>query len=346
MILNEDIKGIMKQLIVLSKTKIETKSSLLAGLQIKGALLYGPPGTGKTHFSRAIANCLGSNMLALDSASLQSQYVGETEKYISAAFSLARKYRPCILFFDEVDALFYRRASSDRSWQRAALTQFLQEMDGLSNGPDAPFVLVATNRPMDLDDAFMRRLPQKILFDLPDEGARAKILRVLLSEKDLDTDVSIETLTASTKGYSGSDLKNLCSEAALLWMMELAQKDAEKPDETGQGWAASDGENEATAAHADEKLDPAAGPSNTSANQDQRDEVPKDQASGAKEPQTEQRKAKKKKDGVLDVDKLVEICLTKAHFEKALENMQPTVSPEAQGDIDVFAKRFNKAGSK
>ncbi|PQK08494.1 hypothetical protein BB8028_0001g05680 [Beauveria bassiana] len=229
-ILNGDIKEMMRQLVQLSKMKIEAKSKhLLSCAQISGALLYGPPGTGKTHLSRAIANSMGSSMLALDSAALQCKYVGETEKYIRAAFSLARKLKPCIIFLDEVDALFYRRASSDRSWQRAALTQFLQEMDGLGAGqPGAPFVLVATNRPGDLDTAFLRRLPQKIYFELPDTAARAQILRVLLNEDDLGPDVDIDELAALTDGCSGSDLKSVCAEAALLWVLEMSQKDAKE----------------------------------------------------------------------------------------------------------------------
>ncbi|OAR01951.1 hypothetical protein LLEC1_04878 [Akanthomyces lecanii] len=229
-ILHNDIKDIIKQLVLLSRMKIDVKSSLLmSAVQISGALLYGPPGTGKTHLSRAIANSLGSNMLALDSATLTSKYVGETEKYIKAAFSLARKYAPCILFLDEVDALFYRRSSGDRSWQRSALTQFLQEVDGLQGGvPGAPFVLVATNRPMDLDTAFLRRLPQKIYFELPDETARAQILRVLLNKEDLHSDLDIDHLASLTSGYSGSDLKNLCAEAALLCVLEMSRKEVKE----------------------------------------------------------------------------------------------------------------------
>ncbi|EJP66467.1 MSP1 protein [Beauveria bassiana ARSEF 2860] len=229
-IVNGDIKEMMRQLVQLSKMKTEAKSKhLLSCVQISGALLYGPPGTGKTHLCRAIANSMRSSMLALDSAALQCKYVGKTEKFIRAAFSLARKLKPCIIFLDEVDALFYRRASSDHSWQRSALTQFLQEMDGLGAGqPGAPFVLVATNRPGDLDTAFLRRLPQKIYFELPDTAARAQILRVLLNEDDLGPDVDIDELAALTDGYSGSDLKSVCAEAALLWVLEMSQKDAKE----------------------------------------------------------------------------------------------------------------------
>ncbi|KAK3382800.1 P-loop containing nucleoside triphosphate hydrolase protein [Lasiosphaeria ovina] len=199
-------------------------SSLLKHIHIGGALFYGPPGTGKTHLSRAVAKASGSSMLAIDSAAVQSQWVGETEKYIKAAFSLASKLFPCVLFIDEVDSLFYRRSGGDHSWQRTALAQFLSDMDGLvttnSAHHKAPFVVVATNRPQDLDDAFFRRLPQKVSLKLPSEDARAKILRPFLCEDDLDPLVDVDFLARRTKGYSGSDLRNVCAEDAMIWAVE------------------------------------------------------------------------------------------------------------------------------
>lgn len=217
----------MKQLILLTKLKIDaTSPAILSRLQIRGALLYGPPGTGKTHLSRAIAKSMGCSVLALDGAALQSCWYGATEKYIRAAFAIARKNSPCVIFMDEVDGLFYRRGPCDKKFDRAPLVQFLQEMDGLTANPaNAPFLLVATNRPMDLDTAFLRRLPQKIYFELPDQTAREQILRVLLHEDDLQEDVDLRRLSGMTERYSGSDLKNLCSEAALLWLMEQSSDD-------------------------------------------------------------------------------------------------------------------------
>ncbi|KAK3688869.1 ATPase family AAA domain-containing protein 1-A [Podospora appendiculata] len=193
---------------------------LLKHIQLTGALFYGPPGTGKTHLARAIAKASGSSMLAIDGAGIQNKYVGETEKAIQAAFTLAEKLHPCVLFIDEVDALFYRRSSEDRSWQRSALSQFLTLMDGLSKSPKAPFVLVATNHPQDLDEAFFRRLPRKIFFKLPDLDSREKILRLFLKNEDLDASVDVRELARKTEGYSGSDLKSLCAEAAMAFAME------------------------------------------------------------------------------------------------------------------------------
>jgi len=203
-IMDEEIKETVKHLVLLSNSHVEATSSfLLKQIRISGALLYGPPGTGKTHLSRAIAKESGANMLSIDSATIQNKFVGETEKCIKAAFTLAAKLFPCVLFIDEVDALFYRRSSDDKSWERSALTQFLQEMDGLEKSDKAPFVVVATNRPWDLDDAFLRRLPQKIRFGLPGTESRSKILRTFLKEDDLDPLVSIDSLAKQTDGYSG-----------------------------------------------------------------------------------------------------------------------------------------------
>ncbi|KAH8884125.1 AAA ATPase, partial [Thozetella sp. PMI_491] len=220
-ILDDDVKTTVKCLVGISKLRVQVTSKYLSSqMQVKGAMLYGPPGTGKTHLARALAKSVGSTMLAVDCATLQSKWVGETEKLIKATFTLARKLSPCVVFIDEVDALFRRRTSSDRSWERSAITQFLQDMDGLRQNATTvaattPFVLVATNRPMDLDDAFMRRLPQKFYIGLPSRAARAKILNLFLDKDDLDASVNIEDLARRTEGYSGSDLRSLSAQAAL-----------------------------------------------------------------------------------------------------------------------------------
>jgi ATPase family AAA domain-containing protein 1 len=208
-------------LVSLSNFRPEAASAfLLKQIRITSALFYGPPGTGKTHLCRAIAKAAGASMITIDSAAIQSKWIGETEKYIKAAFTLSVKLFPCVLFIDEVDSLFYRRSSDDRSWQRSALAQFLSEMDGLSQSAKAPFLVVATNRPQDLDEAFFRRLPQKIFFKLPETESRAKILQLFLKEEDLDPLVDINGLARQTDGYSGSDLRSLCAEAALIWAIE------------------------------------------------------------------------------------------------------------------------------
>ncbi|KAH7228412.1 ATPase family AAA domain-containing protein 1-A [Fusarium solani] len=195
-------------------------TSLLSQARIKGILLYGPPGTGKTHLTRSIAKESGASMLCVDGASLLSKYVGEIEKNIKAAFTLASKLYPCVLFIDEVDSLFYDRGMARRTWERGTVTQFLSQMDGLAQNDKAPCVIVATNRPDTLDKAFLRRLPQKIPIGLPDTKLRSKILGVLLEGEELEPLVEIDSLARETEGYSGSDLRSLCAEAALIWAIE------------------------------------------------------------------------------------------------------------------------------
>lgn len=230
-IMDPATKTTVRQLIAISKLKLVASSSfILEQLKITGVLFYGPPGTGKTHLCRAIANDSGHTLIAISAAEIQSKWVGETEKLIQAMFGLARKLYPCIIFLDEADSLFYRRASDDKSWQRSAINQYLHEMDGLaSNNSDtkAPLVIVATNQPQDLDEAFLRRLPHRVYFKLPSCKERKQILELFLHKDDVDADVSVSKLAKRTKAFSGSDLKNLCGQAVLAWATEEVQKEEE-----------------------------------------------------------------------------------------------------------------------
>ncbi|OJJ30182.1 hypothetical protein ASPWEDRAFT_701433 [Aspergillus wentii DTO 134E9] len=220
-IMNQASKDRVKTLVAMSRIQFEaTSQELINSTRISGALFHGPPGTGKTQLARAIASDSHATMLNVSPADIKSRWAGETQKSIKAAFSLAKKLSPCIIFIDEVDAVFYRRSSEDEAWQRQALTQFLQEMDGLLTGRDTPLVLGATNRPDDLDDAFSRRLPHKVMFELPGEEERRKILNLFLKKSDLDPSFDMDSLVQSTDGYSGSDLRSLCAEAALIFATE------------------------------------------------------------------------------------------------------------------------------
>ncbi|KAI0146487.1 hypothetical protein BJ166DRAFT_65726 [Pestalotiopsis sp. NC0098] len=222
-IIEDKVKESVKELIHLLKFQPHAESRvLLERIRLNGALFYGPPGTGKTLLCKAIASEGRYNMLSLNPSNIQNKFVGETEKLIAAAFSVSAKLSPCVLFIDEADALFYRRSSQDRSWQRSMLNQFLYEMDGLKakNTQDSPFVIIGTNRPGDLDDAFLRRLPHKVFFPLPNADERAKILRVLLHEGDIDPQVDLDELAKGLSGFSGSDIRNLCGHASLIWFRQ------------------------------------------------------------------------------------------------------------------------------
>jgi SpoVK/Ycf46/Vps4 family AAA+-type ATPase len=192
---------------------------ILATEKITGALLYGPPGTGKTLLAKAVAKESGSTVLEVSSAQIMGKYVGESEKNVAAIFSLAQKLSPCIVFLDEADAILASRTSSrERTAHRETMNQFLKEWDGLNDS--SVFVMVATNRPFDLDDAVIRRLPRRLLVDLPTQADREAILRIHLAGEQLDDSVDLEDLAKRTPFYSGSDLKNIAVSAALACVKE------------------------------------------------------------------------------------------------------------------------------
>lgn len=194
---------------------------VLSRERIHGCLLYGPPGTGKTLMAKALAKGSGANMLEISAASINDMWVGNSEKNVRAVFSLARKMSPMVVFLDEADALLGSRGRQTvRGGQRETINQFLREWDGLTNAlaTQQIFVMVSTNRPQDLDEAVLRRLPRRILVDLPLKDGRLAILQTLLRDEILDTTdgLSLEEIaTKETELYSGSDLKNLAVAAAM-----------------------------------------------------------------------------------------------------------------------------------
>lgn len=146
-------------------------------------------------------------------------YVGEGEKNVRAIFTLAKKLTPCIVFIDEADAILgARTGGGNRTSHRELINQFLREWDGMTEL--SAFIMVATNRPFDLDEASLRRLPRRLLIDLPVEKDREAILKIHLQSERLDPDVSVADLAAQTPFYSGSDLKNVCVAAALACVRE------------------------------------------------------------------------------------------------------------------------------
>ncbi|KAG9017084.1 hypothetical protein FRB90_001814 [Tulasnella sp. 427] len=194
---------------------------VLKNHSMSGALLLGPPGVGKTLLARAVARESGARMLMVKPSDVMDMYVGEGEKLVKSLFSLARRLSPCVIFLDEVDALLASRISSRESGSaiahRSVITEFMQEMDGLrtSRSQGSVIVIGATNRPFDLDDAVLRRLPRRLLIDLPGEKERFEILKIHLKDEALAADVDLTSLAQQTEMYSGSDLKNLCVAAAL-----------------------------------------------------------------------------------------------------------------------------------
>ncbi|KAK4691537.1 hypothetical protein P7C71_g5485, partial [Lecanoromycetidae sp. Uapishka_2] len=192
---------------------------VLATDKIPGLLLYGPPGTGKTLLARAVAKESGATVLEVSGSDVYDMYVGEGEKNVKAIFTLAKKLTPCIVFIDEADAILGARSGgSNRTSHRELINQFLREWDGMNEM--SAFIMVATNRPFDLDEASLRRLPRRLLVDLPQEEDREAILKIHLKDEILDPEVSLASLASQTPFYSGSDLKNLAVAAALACVRE------------------------------------------------------------------------------------------------------------------------------
>ncbi|PGH05214.1 hypothetical protein GX51_03113 [Blastomyces parvus] len=187
--------------------------------KIPGLLLYGPPGTGKTMLAKAVARQSGATVLEVSGSEVYDMYVGEGEKNVKAIFTLAKKLSPCVVFIDEADAIFGSRVTaSTRTTHRELINQFLREWDGMNEL--SAFIMVATNRPFDLDDAVLRRLPRRLLVDLPTEQDRLSILKIHLKEEQVDPSVDLADLASRTPLYSGSDLKNMCVAAALACVRE------------------------------------------------------------------------------------------------------------------------------
>ena len=142
--------------------------------------------------------------------------MGQTEKSIKAVFNLARMVSPAMIFVDEADALLRGRKSQDHAHHRIAMNQLLQEMDGLNKSMTAPFVLISTNFPRDLDHAVLRRVPRRIYIGLPSQAQRVKIFRICLKEEAVADDVDLVWLAKLSRGFSGSDITTICVQAALF----------------------------------------------------------------------------------------------------------------------------------
>ena len=184
----------------------------------RGVLLSGPPGCGKTLLAKAAANESGVNFLSVKGPELLSRFVGESERAVREVFKKARQAAPCLVFFDEVDALLPARRSGpsdDRVGERV-MGQFLAEMDGVE-GLDGVLVLGATNRPDLLDPALLRpgRFGTHLIIPLPDRPAREAIARIALRDKPVAADVSAADLADATEGFTGAEVRSVCDDAAL-----------------------------------------------------------------------------------------------------------------------------------
>lgn len=173
-----------------------------------GILLYGPPGCGKTYIAKATAGEINAKFISIGLHDILDMWVGNSEKNLHGIFELARKNAPCVLFFDEVDAMGASRSDLRQSATRHVINQFLAEMDGVQSNNEGVLILAATNAPWSVDAAFRRpgRFDRVIFVEPPDEAAREEIIEAMLAGKPVK-DVDVRKVAKETPDYSGADIK-------------------------------------------------------------------------------------------------------------------------------------------
>ncbi|CDH50574.1 aaa family cdc48 subfamily [Lichtheimia corymbifera JMRC:FSU:9682] len=183
----------------------------------KGVLLYGPPGTGKTLLAKAVATESSANFMAVSIPDLIKGEVGESEKAVVSIFQTAIRCSPCVIFFDELEAIFSSRETSGDVGKKL-ISQFLIEIDHLDKTDQSVILLGATNHPESIDTSILRpgRLDRMIHVGLPSKEERLNILHVLARGTRLDSQVDLDTIADCTESYSGADLKAVVRKAALI----------------------------------------------------------------------------------------------------------------------------------
>ncbi|XP_077245631.1 uncharacterized protein LOC143885372 isoform X1 [Tasmannia lanceolata] len=218
----ENVKQALYELVILPLRRPELFAHGKLLSPQKGVLLYGPPGTGKTMLAKAIAKESGAVFINVRISNLMSKWFGDAQKLVAAVFSLAYKLQPAIIFIDEVDSFLGQRRNTDHEALTNMKTEFMALWDGFTTDQNARvMVLAATNRPSELDEAILRRLPQAFEIGVPDRIERAKILKVILKGEKVEPNIDYDYIASLCEGYTGSDLLELCKKAAYFPVRDL-----------------------------------------------------------------------------------------------------------------------------
>lgn len=233
----DDIGGLKQQMLELREAVEDPllRPELYAKVGVeppKGVLLVGPPGTGKTLMAKAVANATQATFIRLVGSELIQKYIGEGSRLVRELFDLAKQKAPSIIFIDELDSVGAKRldvaTSGDREVQRT-LMQLLSELDGFTPTSNIK-IIGATNRPDILDDALLRpgRFDRIIDVGLPDAEARAQIFKIHIGHMNVDKKVTPKKLADLTEGFSGAEIKSVCTEAGMLAIRDNRDKILEK----------------------------------------------------------------------------------------------------------------------
>nr|GME12760.1 ATPase family AAA domain-containing protein 1 [Ipomoea batatas] len=172
--------------------------------------------------AKAIAKESGAVFINVKISNLMSKWFGDAQKLVSAVFSLAYKLQPAIIFIDEVDSFLGQRKTTDHEALTNMKTEFMALWDGFTTDQNARvMVLAATNRPSELDEAILRRLPQAFEIGIPDRRERVEILKVILRGEKVEESIDYDYIAGLCDGYTGSDLLDLCKKAAYFPIREL-----------------------------------------------------------------------------------------------------------------------------
>jgi len=217
----DSIMGLGKAKSILRETLIlpNLRPDLFTGIRSppRGILFYGPPGNGKTYLAKAVSRECNATFINISASAMVSKWMGEGEKMMKALFHVANICQPSVIFIDEVDSLLSERKENDHEASRRLKTEFLVQFDGLNNSPTDRISLIgATNLPNMLDPAALRRFGRRILIPLPDDEAKAQIIKGLLNQVQHNmSDKDIVKVAKSLEFYSASDISNLVKEAAM-----------------------------------------------------------------------------------------------------------------------------------